>query len=229
MTVRVLLVDDEVHLAESIGRGLTAEGFAVEMVHDGLDGLWRARERSYGAIVLDILLPGMNGYEVCRTLRSEGNWTPILMLTAKDGEYDEAEALDTGADDFLSKPFSFVVLVARLRAVARRGATPRPPVLSAGDLVFDPLTRRCHRGDVPIALTPRELALLEALLRTPNAVVAKRDLLRDVWGDDFDGDANVVEVYVRYLRRKIDEPFGRQTLRTVRGHGYQLVHDGKAP
>ena len=226
MVVRVLLVDDEVHLAESIGRGLTAEGFAVEMVHDGLDGLWRARERSYSAIVLDILLPGMNGYEVCRTLRAEGNWTPILMLTAKDGEYDEAEALDTGADDFLSKPFSFVVLVARLRAVARRGATPRPPVLSAGDLVFDPLTRRCHRGDVPIALTPRELALLEALLRTPNAVVAKRDLLRDVWGDDFDGDANVVEVYVRYLRRKIDEPFGRRTLRTVRGHGYQLVHDG---
>jgi len=229
MVVRVLLVDDEVHLAESIGRGLTAEGFAVEMVHDGLDGLWRARERSYSAIVLDILLPGMNGYEVCRTLRAEGNWTPILMLTAKDGEYDEAEALDTGADDFLSKPFSFVVLVARLRAVARRGATPRPPVLSAGDLVFDPLTRRCHRGEVPIALTPRELALLEALLRTPNAVVAKRDLLRDVWGDDFDGDANVVEVYVRYLRRKIDEPFGRRTLRTVRGHGYQLVHDGKAP
>jgi DNA-binding response OmpR family regulator len=226
MTVRVLLVDDEVHLAESIGRGLTAEGFAVEMVHNGLDGLWRARERSYGAIVLDILLPGMNGYEVCRTLRAEGNWTPILMLTAKDGEYDEAEALDTGADDFLSKPFSFVVLVARLRAVGRRGATPRPPVLSAGDLVFDPLTRRCHRGDVPIALTPRELALLEALLQTPNAVVAKRDLLRRVWGEDFDGDANVVEVYVRYLRRKIDEPFGRHTLRTVRGHGYQLVHDG---
>ena len=229
MVVRVLLVDDEVHLAESIGRGLTAEGFAVEMVHDGLDGLWRARERSYSAIVLDILLPGMNGYKVCRTLRSERVWTPILMLTAKTGEYDEAEALDTGADDFLSKPFSFVVLVARLRAVARRGATPRPPVLSAGDLVFDPLTRRCHRGEVPIALTPRELALLEALLRTPNAVVAKRDLLRDVWGDDFDGDANVVEVYVRYLRRKIDEPFGRRTLRTVRGHGYQLVHDGKAP
>jgi DNA-binding response OmpR family regulator len=226
MVMRVLLVDDEVHLAESIGRGLTAEGFSVEMTHDGLDGLWRARERSYGAIVLDILLPKMNGYEVCRTLRSEGNWTPILMLTAKDGEYDEAEALDTGADDFLSKPFSFVVLVARLRALARRGATPRPPVLSAGDLVFDPLTRRCHRGDVAIALTPRETALLQALLQTPGAVVAKRDLLRQVWGDDFDGDANVVEVYVRYLRRKIDEPFGRRTLHTVRGHGYQLTADG---
>jgi DNA-binding response OmpR family regulator len=226
LTVRVLVVDDEVHLAESVSRGLTAEGFAVELSHDGLDGLWRARERAYGAIVLDILLPGMNGYQVCRTLRAEGNWTPILMLTAKDGEYDEAEALDTGADDFLSKPFSFVVLVARLRAVARRGATPRPPVLSAGDLVFDPLTRRCHRGDTAIALTPRELSLLEALLREPGAVVSKRDLMRDVWGDDFDGDANVVEVYVRYLRRKIDEPFGRRTLRTVRGHGYQLLHDG---
>ena len=222
------MVDDEVHLAESVSRGLTAEGFAVELSHDGLDGLWRARERSYGAIVLDILLPGMNGYEVCRTLRAEGNWTPILMLTAKDGEYDEAEALDTGADDFLAKPFSFIVLVARLRAVARRGATPRPPVLSAGDLVFDPLTRRCHRGDVAIALTPREVAVLEALLREPGAVVAKRDLLRQVWGDDFFGDANVVEVYIRYLRRKIDEPFGRRTLRTVRGHGYQLLHDGHA-
>jgi len=228
VTVRVLVVDDEVHLAESVSRGLTAEGFAVELAHDGLDGLWHARERTYGAIVLDILLPGINGYQVCRTLRAEGNWTPILMLTAKDGEYDEAEALDTGADDFLSKPFSFVVLVARLRALARRGSTPRPPVLSAGDLVFDPLTRRCHRGDVPIALTPRELSLLEALLTDPGAVVAKRDLLRRVWGDDFDGDANVVEVYVRYLRRKIDEPFGRRSLRTVRGHGYQLVHhDGR--
>jgi len=226
MAVRVLVVDDEVHLAESVGRGLTAEGFAVELSHDGLDGLWRARERSYGAIVLDILLPGMNGYQVCRTLRGEGNWTPILMLTAKDGEYDEAEALDTGADDFLSKPFSFVVLVARLRALARRGATPRPPVLSSGDLVYDPLTRRCHRGDTAIALTPRELGLLEALLSKPGEVIAKRDLLMAVWGADFDGDANVVEVYIRYLRRKIDEPFGRHSVRTVRGHGYQLIDDG---
>jgi DNA-binding response OmpR family regulator len=223
--MRVLVVDDEVHLAESVARGLGAEGFTVELAHDGLDGLWMARERSYGAIVLDILLPGMNGYQVCRTLRAERNWTPILMLTAKDGEYDEAEALDTGADDFLSKPFSFVVLVARLRALARRGRTPRPPVLSAGDLVLDPMTRRCSRGDEAILLTPRELALLEALLQTPGAVVAKHELLRHVWGDDFEGDANVVEVYVGYLRRKIDEPFGRRSLRTLRGHGYQLVHD----
>jgi DNA-binding response OmpR family regulator len=225
VAVRILVVEDEVHLAESIGRGLIAEGFDVELSHDGLDGLWRVRERSYGAVVLDILLPEMNGYQVCRTLRSEGNWTPILMLTAKDGEYDEAEALDTGADDFLSKPFSFVVLVARLRALGRRGSSPRPPVLIVGDLEVDLATRRCTRGEAAIALTPRELSLLEALMTSPGAVVPKYDLLCQVWGDDFDGESNVVEVYVRYLRRKIDEPFGRHSLRTVRGHGYQLVDD----
>jgi DNA-binding response OmpR family regulator len=219
----VLLVEDEVHLARTIGRGLVAEGFDVELVHDGMDGLWRARERPYGAIVLDILLPGMNGYQVCRTLREEGNWTPILMLTAKDGEYDEAEALDTGADDFLSKPFSFVVLVARLRALARRGAPPRPPLLSAGDLVLDPASRLCHRGDVRVELTPRETAVLEALLRRDSDVVGKRDLVREVWGDDYDGDANVVEVYIGYLRRKVDVPFGCHSVETVRGVGYRLV------
>ena len=219
--MRVLVVDDEVHLAQSVARGLLAEGFDVDVVHDGNDGLWRAREQNYGAIVLDLLLPGMNGYQVCRTLRGEGNWTPILMLTAKDGEYDEAESLDTGADDFLSKPFSFVVLVARLRALARRGAVPRPPILGVGDLTFDPLSRECRRGDVAVPLTARETALLEALLRRPGEVVPKPTLLREVWGDDFEGDANVVEVYVGYLRRKIDVPFGRRTLQTVRGHGYR--------
>jgi two-component system, OmpR family, response regulator len=222
----VLVVEDEVHLGEALARGLGAEGFDVELVHDGLDGLWRARERRYAAIVLDILLPGMNGYEICRTLRADGVWTPILMLTAKNGEYDEAEALDTGADDFLSKPFSYVVLVARLRALIRRGGTPRPPVLAAGDLVVDPVTRTCHRGDAPVALTPRELALLSALLRRDGQVAPKGDLLHEVWGDDFAGDANVVEVYVRYLRRKIDVPFGRRTLQTVRGTGYRVVADG---
>lgn len=219
------MVEDEVHLAESIGRGLTGAGFSVDLVHDGLDGLWRAREGAYGAIVLDLLLPGMNGYQVCRTLRSESNWTPILMLTAKDGEYDEAEALDTGADDFLSKPFSFVVLVARLRALGRRGSGPRPRVLSCGDLIVDPATRECRRGEDTIELTPRELALLQVLLRDPGAVVPKPELLRDVWGHDFDGESNVVEVYIRYLRRKIDEPFGRASVRTVRGHGYRVVDD----
>jgi DNA-binding response OmpR family regulator len=224
--VRVLVVEDEVHLGETIGRGLRAEGFDVELVHDGLDGLWRARERPYAVIVLDILLPGMNGFEVCRTLRRDGVWTPILVLTAKTGEYDEAEALDIGADDFLSKPFSFVVLVARLRALVRRGAAPRPPVLSAGDLVVDPVTRACTRDGTAIDLTPRELALIAALLRRTGEVVPKTELLREVWGDDFDGDANVVEVYVGYLRRKVDVPFGRRTLQTVRGAGYRLVPDG---
>jgi DNA-binding response OmpR family regulator len=220
--VRVLVIEDEVHLGEVVRRGLTAEGFDVELTHDGLDGLWRARERHYAAIVLDLLLPGMNGFEVCRTLREEGVGTPILMLTAKRGEYDEAEALDTGADDFLSKPFSFVVLVARLRALARRGAS-RPPSLTAGDLVVDPAARTCHRDGTPVTLTPRELALLTALLRRDGDVAPKHDLLHEVWGDDFDGDANVVEVYVGYLRRKIDAPFGRRTLQTVRGAGYRVV------
>jgi two-component system, OmpR family, response regulator len=221
----VLVVEDEVHLANVVARGLIAEGFTVEVTHDGLDGLWRARERHYGAIVLDILLPGMNGYEVCRTLRAEGVWTPILMLTAKNGEYDEAEALDTGADDFLAKPFSFVVLVARLRALQRRGGAPRATVLRVGDLTVDPGTRVCTRGDVPVELTAREFDLLEALLRHPGDVRSKLDLLDEVWGHDFGGDANVVEVYVGYLRRKLDVPFGRSSLQTVRGVGYRLVAD----
>jgi DNA-binding response OmpR family regulator len=225
--VRVLVVEDEVHLAQAIEDGLTAEGFDVELSHDGLDGLWRARERPYAAIVLDILLPGMNGYKVCQTLREEGVWTPILMLTAKRGTYDEAEALDTGADDFLSKPFSFMVLVARLRALARRGATPRPRELVAGDLALDPVYRTCRRGDVPIDLSRRECALLEALLRHADTNVTKAQLLREVWGEDFTGDDNVVEVYVGYLRRKIDVPFGRRSLQTVRAiSGYRLVAHG---
>jgi two-component system, OmpR family, response regulator len=223
--MRVLVVEDEVHLAEALADGLATEGFGVDVAHDGLDGLWRARERDYGAVVLDILLPGMNGYKVCQTLRDDGVWTPILMLTAKSGEYDEAEALDCGADDFLSKPFSFVVLVARLRALARRGAS-RPPTLVAGDLVVDPAGRTCHRGDAAVQLTPRELALLSALLRREGDVAPKDDLLHEVWGDDFDGDANVVEVYVGYLRRKIDAPFGRTSLQTVRGAGYRVVAGG---
>jgi DNA-binding response OmpR family regulator len=226
-SVRVLVVEDEVRLAEFIAEGLNDEGFDVEVVHDGLDGLWRARERPYDAIVLDILLPGMSGYKVCGTLRDEGVWTPILMLTAKTGEYDEAEALDTGADDFLSKPFSFLVLAARLRALVRRGAAPRPPELVAGDLTLDPVERTCRRGDVPIELTRREFALLEALVRRSGESVSKARLLSEVWGDDFDGDDNVVEVYVRYLRRKIDGPFARRTLQTVRSvSGYRLDADG---
>jgi DNA-binding response OmpR family regulator len=223
--VRVLLVEDEERLATAIARGLTAEGFEVEVVHDGLEGLWRARERPYGAVVLDILLPGMNGYRVCQELRDAEVWTPILMLTAKDGEYDEAEGLDTGADDFLRKPFSYLVLVARLRALLRRGAVPRPPVLSAGSLTFDPATRRARRGATEIALTVREAALLEVLLRRRDEVIDKLDLLDAVWGADFPGGPNVVEVYIGYLRRKIDQPFGLHTLQTVRGAGYRLTSD----
>jgi two-component system OmpR family response regulator len=222
----VLVIEDEVALADGVARGLRNEGFAVEVVHDGLAGLERARGEDVDAVVLDIMLPGMNGYKVCRNLREEGVTTPILMLTAKSGEYDEAEALDTGADDFLSKPFSFVVLVARIRALLRRSADGRAQPIVIGDLVLDPLPRTCRRGDTDIALTTREYELLEALMRKPGQVVPKQDLLERVWGEDFDGDPNVVEVYVGYLRRKIDRPFDRHDLETVRGVGYRI---GEAP
>jgi DNA-binding response OmpR family regulator len=223
--VRVLVVEDEVGLAAAISEGLAAEGFTVEVTHDGLDGLWRAQERTYSAVVLDLLLPGMNGFEVCRSLRAAKVRTPILVLTAKDGEWDEAEALDTGADDFLSKPFSFMVLVARLRALARRGAGAVGEVLEVGDLVLDTASRRCSREGTPIELTSRELDVLEALMRRPDEVVPSTQLLDEVWGHDFEGDPNVVRVYVGYLRKKIDAPFGRTTLQTLRGSGYRLVPD----
>ena len=223
--MRVLLVEDEVGLANAIARGLEAEGFQVEVVHDGLAGLERAREHRYAVIILDIMLPGMNGYRVCRALRAEDVWTPILMLTAKDGEWDEAEALDTGADDFLSKPFSFVVLVARLRALLRRGVTPRPAVLVVGDLRLDPATREVQRGVVAIDVTAREFALLEHLMRHTSEVVPKRRLLEDVWDQESDADPNIVEVYIGYLRKKVDAPFHRHSLVTVRGAGYRVVDD----
>jgi two-component system OmpR family response regulator len=221
----VLLVEDEVHLANAISDGLTAEGFDVDAVHDGTDGLWRAREGSYDAIVLDVLLPGMNGYRVCKTLREEGVWTPILILTAKDGEYDEAEALDTGADDFLSKPFSFVVLLARLRALFRRGAPPRPAVLALGPLRLDPATHKVMHGATEVNLTSREFSLLEYLMRRDGNVASKPEILDHVWGMDFGGDPNVVEVYIGYLRRKLDQPFETNLIRTVRGAGYRLSGD----
>lgn len=224
--MRVLLVEDEVRLARTMRRGLEAEGFVVDVAHDGTEGLWRAREGTYGAIVLDIMLPGVNGYRICSELREAGDWTPILMLTAKDGEFDEAEALDTGADDFLSKPFSFVVLTARLRALLRRGAPERPAVLAAGDLRLDPAAHRCWRAGTEVALSPREFTLLEYLLRRPGQVVSRSDILRNVWDAAYDGDSNIVEVYVRYLRRKIDGPFHRQAIETVRGFGYRLAPDG---
>jgi two-component system OmpR family response regulator len=224
--MRVLVVEDEHRLAAGVRAGLEAAGFAVDVALDGTDGLWRAREHPYDAIVLDLMLPGMNGFKVCRTLREEGIWTPILVLTAKDGEWDQVEALDTGADDYLTKPFSTAVLVARLRALLRRGARPRPSVLVAGDLRLDPAARRAWRGDVEVELTARELSLLELFLRRRGEVISKRDVLASVWDDDFEGDPNIVEVYVAHLRNKLDRPFGRAGLETVRGSGYRLAADG---
>jgi len=224
--VRVLIVEDEATLADGIRKGLEAEGFTVDVAHDGVDGLWWAREHAYDVIVLDIMLPGLNGYRLCATLRAEGDWTPVLMLTAKDGDLDEAEALDTGADDYLTKPFAHVVLVAHLRALVRRGSPPRPTVLAAGNLRLDPASRRVWRGDQEVALTARETALLEYLLRNTGTVVSKRDILGNVWGDDFEGDPNIVEVYVRHLRNKLDRPFGRAAIETVRGAGYRLAEAG---
>jgi DNA-binding response OmpR family regulator len=224
--VRVLVVEDEKRLAAGLKKGLEAEGFAVDVALDGREGLWMAREHPYDVIVLDVMLPEVNGYRVCATLREDGNWTPILMLTAKDGEWDEAEALDTGADDYLTKPFSYVVLVARLRALLRRGSRERPTVLTAGDLRLDPATRRVWRGETAVEITAREASLLEFLLRRAGEVVSKREILEHVWDYEFEGDPNIVEVYVRRLRNKLDRPFGREAIETLRGAGYRLAADG---
>ncbi|WP_194397574.1 response regulator transcription factor [Microbacterium atlanticum] len=224
--MRILVVDDEVRLADGIRRGLEAEGFGVDVAHNGVDGLWRARETAYDAIVLDLMMPGMSGWKVCEALRAEENWTPVLMLTAKDGEWDQVEALETGADDYVTKPFSFAVLVARLRALIRRGGIERPTVLEAGDLRLDPGARRAWRGEAEIELTSREFSVLEHLMRHRGQVLSKRDLIAGVWNDDFEGDPNIVEVYVGHLRRKVDRPFGRAAIETVRGAGYRLAADG---
>ena len=220
--MRVLVVEDEESLAAALQRGLRAEGFAVDTCGTGDEGLARARTGDYDALVLDVMLPGLSGYRVVQTLRAEGVWVPVLMLTAKDGEHDQADALDLGADDYLTKPFSFVVLVARLRALLRRGAPARPAVLRAGDLTLDPAGRRVARGEVAIELTAKEFSLLEHLLRHCDEVVSKSELLAHVWDAHLDSDLNLVEVYVGYLRRKVDAPFGRTQLQTVRGAGYRL-------
>ena len=224
--MRVLVVEDERRLAAAVRRGLQAEGFAVDLAHDGVDGLHRAREGGYDAVVLDILLPGLSGYKVCERLRAAENWVPILMLSAKDGEYDQADALDLGADDYLTKPFSYVVLAARLRALLRRGAARRPAELRAGDLCLDPGTRAVRRGDATIGLTPREFSLLEFLMRRADQVVSKTEILEHVWDAADTTDPNAVEVYIGYLRRKIDAPFGRRALETLRGAGYRLAGNG---
>ncbi len=221
--MRVLLVEDEPRLSATLSLGLKAEGFVVTAVHTGSDGLHEAIDNSFDVVVLDIMLPGHSGYEVLRRMREQHVWTPVLMLTAKDGEYDQTDAFDLGADDYLTKPFSFRVLVARLRALVRRGAPERPVVLTAGSLSLDPTRRRVQRGPAQIALTPREFGLLEFLLRNKEAVVTKAEILRNVWDAHYQGPDNVVEVYVGYLRRKIDAPFGTNTIETVRGVGYRLV------
>jgi two-component system OmpR family response regulator len=224
--MKVLVVDDEVGLARSLSRGLRAEGFAVELAHDGITGRDLALSGVFDVVVLDIMLPGLHGYRVLEELRAARVQTPVLMLSAKDGEYDQADAFELGADDYLTKPFSFVVLTARLRSLARRGATSRPTALRAGDLTLDLARRQASRGGVQLTLTPRELALLEYLMRNPDVALSKGTILRAVWDEAFEGDVNNVEIYVSYLRRKIDVPFGRSSIRTVRGVGYLFSADG---
>ncbi|WP_329395445.1 response regulator transcription factor [Streptomyces melanogenes] len=226
--MRILVVEDDERLAELLRRGLSGDGFAVDVAHDGLRGLEFALGNDYDVIVLDVLLPGLNGFRLCARLRDAGVWTPVLMLTAKDGEYDEAEGLDTGADDYVTKPFSYVALVARLRALVRRGRRERPAVIHVGDLEIDPAARRCRRGETVLDLTAREFAVLEYLALRHGEVVTKTEVLEHVWDHAFDGDVNIVEVYVSALRRKIDTPFGRHTIHTVRGSGYRL-ENGRTP
>ena len=219
------MVEDDARIAKTIRRGLEAEGFAVDNALDGAEGLWLATENVYDVIVLDIMLPKVNGFEVCAQLRRANNWTPILMLTAKTGELDEAEALDTGADDYLTKPFSYVVLLAHIRALLRRGGRERPAQLTIGDLMLDPATRACTRNGQEIELTAKEFAIVEYLARRPGEVISKQNILEHAWDFAYEGDATVIEVHISNIRGKIDRPFGTQTLRTVRGAGYRLVAD----
>jgi DNA-binding response OmpR family regulator len=227
--MRVLIVEDEADLTDTLAVGLRADGFAVDVARDGAAGLERAQATSYEAIVLDIMLPTLSGYEVVRRLRAGEIWTPVVMLTAKDGEYDEADALDLGADDYITKPFSYVVLLAHLRSVIRRGAQKRPAELAVGDLVLDLVTRKCRRDCNEIELTRREFAVLEYLMHRHDEVVPKSDILANVWDVFYDGDPNIVEVYVGYLRRKIDAPFARHSVETIRGAGYRLRDDARRP
>jgi DNA-binding response OmpR family regulator len=226
LPMRVLVVEDEKRLAAGLRSGLEAEGFAVDVALNGTDGLWLATEEPYDAIVLDIMLPGISGSDICSRLRELGRWTPILMLTARAGVDDEARALDAGADDYLTKPFSYLVLIARLRALLRRGTSERPAVLEAGDLRLDPAKRRIWRQGHEVVLTAREFSLLEFLIRRRGDVLSKTEILEHVWDYDFEGDPNIVEVYVGHLRNKLDRPFGRRAIETIRGAGYRLAADG---
>jgi DNA-binding response OmpR family regulator len=224
--MRVLIIEDDASMAASLQKGLEAEGYIVDVTFDGQDGLWCATEFEFDAVVLDIMMPKLNGFLVVKGLREAGRTVPVLMLSAKDGELDQTEALDMGADDYLSKPFSYPILLARLRALIRRGSTMRTSILSAGDLQIDVSAHRCTRGETEIELTPKEFELMAYLLLHAGRLVTKQELLRHVWSDDDTFDTNIVEVYVGYLRRKIDVPFGRTSIETVRGHGYRLADDG---
>ena len=223
--MRVLVVEDADKMARLLRRGLSEEGYAVDLAANGQDAVWMAREYPFDAIVLDVMLPDLDGFEVCRQIREAEEWAPVLMLTARDGVNDRVRGLDVGADDYLTKPFAFVELLARLRALIRRGDHERPPVLTVEDLTMDPATKSVHRGQEPITLTAKELSLLEYFMRHPGEVLTRTRLIEHVWDFAYEGDSNVVDVYVRYLREKIDRPFDRATLETVRGVGYRLRSD----
>jgi len=220
--VRVLIIEDDVKMAALLRRGLQGDGAVVDVAPQGEEALWRTAATPFDAIVLDVMLPGIDGFETCRRLRADGVWVPVLMLTARDAVDDRVRGLDGGADDYLTKPFSFAELSARLRALARRGPVERPTVLEVGDLRLDPATMRVWRGDVEISLSTKEFALLETFMRRPGEVLSRYDLLERVWDYDYEHRSNVVEVYVRYLREKIDRPFGRDSIETLRGAGYRL-------
>ena len=220
--MRVLIVEDELKMAGLIRRGLLEEGYAADVAQSGEDAIWMAEAHQYDAIVLDVILPGLSGFETCRHLRTAGVWSPVLMLTARDAVEDRVEGLDAGADDYLTKPFSFAELLARLRSLSRRGAVERPVELQIEDLRLDPSSRRVWRGDAEIALSPKEFALLETFMRRPGEVLSRLQLLEHAWDFAYENRSNVIDVYVRYLREKVDRPFGRNSIETVRGVGYRL-------
>lgn len=229
MGVRILVVEDNVKMAGLIRRGLQADGLLADVAVKGEDALWMAGATDYDAIILDVMLPGIDGFETCRRLRADGVWSPVLMLTARDAVEDRIAGLDGGADDYLSKPFSFAELLARLRALARRGPVERAPVLTVGDLQLDPATRRVVRGSTDIELSAKEFALLEVFMRRPGQILERFQLLEHAWDYDYENRSNIVDVYVRYLRQKIDRPFGVASIETVRNMGYRMRADGGTP